>query len=294
MLYLFLAIISSSCVAVFLKIANLLDCDRMKVASFNYLSAFAAALFLLFTDGFDPETGRSVCTLIFKNPSNFFFIWSTLIGLAGGLMYLLGFLSIQSSIRENGVALTGAVSKLGVVLPVVLSYFLFKEEMTYLKTTGVLLSMAAVVFLSLPAKKEKLKKKSTLIIIWVLLAVGLAEFSNKLFENYAPEIYKNLFLPTVFATAFSLSAVMGGFRKTAKFKKSALAGFAVGVPNLFSSFFLISSFRHYPAAVAFSVYSVGSILLITVAGAVFFKEKISANKYVSLAAISLSLILMNL
>ncbi|MBN2364311.1 hypothetical protein JXL83_09280 [candidate division WOR-3 bacterium] len=294
MLYILLAIISSSCVAVFLKIADLLGCDRMKVASFNYLSAFATALFLLFTDGFNPETGGSAFTLIFKNPSNFFFIWSTFTGLAGGVMYLLGFLSIQSSIRENGVALTGALSKLGVVLPVVLSYFLFKEQMSLLKTNGVLLSMAAVFFLSLPSKKEKLRKKTTLIILWVLLATGLAEFSNKLFENYAPEIYKNLFLATVFATAFLLSAVMGGFRKTEKLKKNALAGFVVGIPNLFSSFFLISSFRQYPAAVAFSFYSVGSILLITVAGAVFFKEKISAKKFVSLTAISLSLILMNL
>ncbi|MBN1619492.1 hypothetical protein JW890_02105 [candidate division WOR-3 bacterium] len=305
MIYLLLAVLSSSSVAAILKISEQKQCERLKVASFNYLSAFLIASALLMAENFSSQTAvgildhgsRHGLTGFFTSGTEkFFVLWSLTTGLAGGILYLSGFLAIQSSIKENGMALTGAVSKLGAVLPVVLSFFLFREKMSAAKTAGTALSIASLLIISGQKGGLSSGKKHALVFIWVLFSVGAAEFSNKLFENFAPESYKRLFLFCVFSTALVLSASLGGFRLRKKniFLKSAAAGILVGVPNLFSSYFLISSFKFYPAAVAFSVYSVGSILTMTLAGALFFRERISRCKYLALVLICISLILMNL
>ena len=49
-----------------------------------------------------------------------------------------------------------------------------------------------------------------------------------------------------------------------------------------------------PASLAYPVYSVGTILLVTLGGAVFFREKLGRRQYIGLALILGALVLLNL
>ncbi|MBN1150194.1 EamA family transporter [candidate division WOR-3 bacterium] len=284
MVYLVLAVFSSSLVTVLLKLSQKNSTDEMRVASFNYLSAFAVAFIMFFTTRNNQSfiaSRDNLGTALFM-------------GIFAGVIYLLGFVSIQKSVLYNGVATTGAVSKLGTVIPVLLSFIVFREKMNAFKTTGIFLSIISILMLAIKTENKESRRRSAILLFWVLVFVGMAEFSNKIFENNWHESLKNFFLTVVFATAFVLSFFFANFRNLTKIPKSALFGIAVGIPNLFSSFFLISSFKYFPAAVAFSFYSVGSILIMSLAGWILFGEEMRKTKIISLVFISVSLVFMNL
>lgn len=71
-------------------------------------------------------------------------------------------------------------------------------------------------------------------------------------------------------------------------------GAAVGIPNLFSSFFLISALNNLNTAVVFPIFSAGSIVLIAAAGYIFFGEELNNKEWISIFLTVLALILVNI
>ena len=97
----------------------------------------------------------------------------------------------------------------------------------------------------------------------------------------------------IFFTALILSAVSlirKGERPT---HWDLLCGIGVGIPNYFSSRFLLSALKTVPAVVVFPVYSTATILIISATGILVFGEKLSRRKALALALILGALVLLN-
>ena len=71
-------------------------------------------------------------------------------------------------------------------------------------------------------------------------------------------------------------------------------GAAIGVPNFFSSQFMLQALATVPGVIAYPVYSVAGILLVTLAGVVFFRERLQKRQWTALGIILIALILLNL
>ena len=122
----------------------------------------------------------------------------------------------------------------------------------------------------------------------------MAEFSSKIYQQYGLNEYKDVFLFFIFFVAFLIS-IFFTLKEKSKFNiKEILTGFAVGLTNLFSSYFLILSLDSLQTSVAFPLYSAGSILLINIGGFFIFKEKISRKNKFSIGLIVIGLILINI
>ena len=123
---------------------------------------------------------------------------------------------------------------------------------------------------------------------------GLAEFSNKLFQKYGLSEQKEVFLFFVFFTAFVVSLFFT--LKSAKKlrKRDVITGFAVGIPNLFSSFFIILSLKYLKTSVVFPVYSAGAIVVISIMSFLIFKEKLGKRERIAILLTIAALILVNL
>ena len=52
-----------------------------------------------------------------------------------------------------------------------------------------------------------------------------------------------------------------------------LFGLAIGIPNFFSAKFLLAALNTLPAVIVYPTYSVATMLAVTLAGALFFREK---------------------
>ena len=73
-----------------------------------------------------------------------------------------------------------------------------------------------------------------------------------------------------------------------------LCGTLIGIPNFFSAKFLLGALGQLPAVVVYPSFSVATLLIITLTGAVVFKERLSRRQWAALAAIVAALILLNI
>ena len=74
----------------------------------------------------------------------------------------------------------------------------------------------------------------------------------------------------------------------------ALWGAVIGIPNYFSARFMLYALGAVPAIVAYPVYNITVILLISLVGFSVFKEKLSRRKLLGMAIILAAILVLNL
>lgn len=283
MLYLFLAIVSSTMIAMILKVSENKNLNRNAVTSANYVAAFSISL-LMNAGKSDIKTGSGLFDVI-------------ILGVFAGILYFLGFIFIQKSIKENGVGITGAISKIGIILPVVFSMILWNEIPNFFQTLGIIISISAIILINISFDDIRSLRNFNRTIIFLFVIAGIAEFTTKLFERFCVMDYRPIYLFTIFFTAFCISIyfTFRDFKSGKKITKTDIVtGLLVGIPNMFASYFLIESFKYYKASVAFPIYSSGAILLITIGGILIFKEKLKKKDIAAIAMIIAAISLMNI
>ncbi|SEL35913.1 EamA-like transporter family protein [Carnobacterium iners] len=302
MFYLTLAIICSASIALIFKYTEGTNANRYVITNANYFIAFAISLFLIFSKGllFGITRESSFATEFSLLSSNNDYIlspyssiiWGLIIGGIFGSFFFLSFVYYQKSIKENGVGISGTIAKLGILIPMIFSIVIWKEFPSTIQWIGIILSLVSILIVNLSQKSlEKFDVKPTIIFLFIF--GGMAEFSSKFYQKYALNDYKDVFLFALFFVAFLIS-IFYTFRKKGEImKKDILIGFAVGIPNLFSSYFLILALATLKTSVVFPIYSAGSIVLINIGGFLLFKEKITRKNQVAIILTIIALILIN-
>lgn len=283
MAYLILAIVSSTLIALVLKFSENRNQNRNVVTSANYIAAFTISLVMFFGRG-DVQLESSVISVLG-------------LGIIAGILYFLGFIFIQKSIKENGVGITGAVSKIGIIVPVLLSIILWREIPNILQGIGIIISLSAIILINLSSGDVRSVINFNRTILLLFIISGSVELSTKVFEKYYQTGSKPLYLFTTFFVAFMISIyfTFRDIRNGKKFTKTDIVtGFIVGIPNMFTSYFLIESFRHIKASVAFPIYSSGTILFISLSGVIIFKEKLKRKEIFAILMIVAAIVMMNI
>ncbi len=302
MFHLFLATMCSAMIALIFKFTETRQTNRYVITSANYFIAFTTSLLMIYMKKIYPIQGGinqfvSEYRMLFSGELDVFspfssIIWGMIIGSIAGVFFFLSFIFYQKSVQENGVALSGTFAKLGILIPMIFSIILWRELPTCLQWIGIVLSLVAIIIVNLSkASKDKFDVNTTLILLF--LFGGMAEFSNKIYQNYALNDYKDVFLFFVFFVAFLISSVYSIKKKSTFTLKDVFIGFGVGIPNLFSSYFLILALDTLKTSVVFPIYSAGSIVLITILGWLIFGETIKRKNVIAIVMIIIALILMN-
>ncbi len=264
MIYLLLAIFFSTSTALILKYSESNKLNRNIVTSVNYVIASIFSLVILLSVNIEfslDNLNLDLLLPIFNGHENTALsnqgsiLWSLIIGVVTGISYYLGFILIQISIKRNGVGLTGAFSKLGIFIPIVFSIVIWNEIPDFIKIVGIVLTITSIFIINKPEKDKNFFQNFNLLLILVLFVVGTGDFANKIFEKYANIEYKTLFLLVLFSSAL-ISSLFFTLRDLIirKYKikfKDILIGLLVGIPNLFTSYFLIESFAYYDTGVVF-------------------------------------------
>lgn len=308
MKYLFLAIICSSSIALIFKYSEGKEMNRYAVTSANYFTAFTVSLLMIL---FKPTTkiyGINISLtnfihefrkIILNNNGAFSesasFTWAILLGLVGGVFFFLSFIYYQKSVGENGAALSGTFGKLGILVPMIFSVIIWSEIPRFHQWIGIFVALFSIIFVNFSPNKDKSNNTTiNLTLILLFLFGGMAEFQNKLFQQYALTQYKDVFLFFVFITGFFLSLYFAIKSRQIVMKKDLFTGFLVGIPNLFSSYFLIMALNFMPTAIVFPIYSAGSIIFISLGEVFLYKEKLSQKDKVAILLVILALILINI
>ena len=70
------------------------------------------------------------------------------LGAVNGALFLLGFVLLQSNMKRNGVVLSSIFMKLGLLVPMVISIFLFREIPAPMQIAGGILILGGVLYYS--------------------------------------------------------------------------------------------------------------------------------------------------
>lgn len=277
MIHLICAIVSSTLITFFMRLSAGKSKNELSLLSMNYLAC--ACLSYLFMDA----------KTLFPNVQGVHVTY--LLGVIGGFLYLGSFLLLKWNVRKNGVTLPATFMKLGVLVPTVLSALIFKEKMAYTTVVGIALALFSIFLLK---EKSDEKAKNTAGLVILLAAGGLADAMSKIFEETAPGETGDHFLFYVFSVALILCLILVFVRKQKYSLWDVGFGLLIGIPNYFSSRFLLLSLSSVPAVVAYPTFSAGTIVLTALLGAVIFREKFPPRKLAALFIILVALALLNL
>ncbi len=285
MLSLIFAMLCSASIALLFKVSESGKYNRSRVTTVNYIAAFSISM-LLFVLRSQSAGIRLDSIFVGVN-------WPVVmgIGLPAGLCFFGSFVLYQQSVKDNGASLSAMAGKMGILLPMIASILFWKEWPTAYQTIGIALAISAILYInSSPSSHQKIKAS----LILLFLIGGLGEFTNKLFQVYGQSSDQSLFLFVVFATACLLSliytlkqAIVPG----SSLKKDILMGLAIGIPNLFSSHFLIRALNTMAAAIAFPAFSASTILIVALLSRILFGEKLNRRSMIGLSMTIVALLL---
>lgn len=285
MIFIFLSICCSVFVSILLKLARRYQIDVIQAITWNYLSA-------------------GVLCWAFYQPQ----LFQVKINDTPYLIYLiLGFLLpalfvlLAKSIRYSGIVRTDIAQRLSLFIPVLAAFLLFKEVPSLIKSAGISVGFAAILF-SIPWQKEQDRESSSGWIYLICIFVGLGVI-DVLFKQIARDttLPFTSSLLIIFVIAFLVSIITLGMLFLKQKKKFQLinlvCGLILGLANFGNILFYLKAHQSLASqpSVVFSAMNIGVIILGSMVGILIFKEKLSRLNYagIGLAVISIVLVVIS-
>lgn len=277
--YLLLAILASA----FVSIAMRLSTKHVKNNMTMFLSNYLVCILLSGWFGRDMNVSAGADKLLFPVG----------MGIISGMMYLCSFILLQVNIKRNGVVLSSTFMKLGVIVPTVMAVVVFHETLGAAAAVGIVLALAAIILINQNPGEGRNGSGQIGLLLILLIAGGFTDSLANIYDKCGAPALKDLYLLCTFSAALLCSFLVKTYKKQGVTPADLAWGAVLGVPNYFASRFLLLALTRVRATVTFPVYNIGTIVLVTLAGVIFFREKLSLQKWLAMGLIFLALFLLN-
>ena len=277
MIWLILAVASSALISVIMRLSAAKVRDSIAMLVMNYVTCLLVAGAYAGFGNLLPA-GAALPRTVFM-------------GTVNGALYLFSFVLLQYNIRKNGVVLSSLFQRLGLLVALAAAMLLFGEMPTGLQTAGFVIALAAIILIN--TEKGVSFRGAGAGLVALLALGGLGDTMSKAFETWGDPALAPQFLFFTFGTALVLCLLLMLYKKQRPGGWELLFGVLIGVPNFFSARFLLRALEALPAVVVYPTFSVATILAVTLAGVVCFKERMSPRRWVALVIILAALVLLN-
>lgn len=285
MIYLVFSILISSFLFVIFKLFEVYKINTLQAIVTNYMVAFCIGILI-----------SDVKISIVKIPSQPWFFGAFLLG----ILFISVFNIMALTAQKNGLSVASVAGKMSVIVPVVFGVFMYDESLNFLKIFGILLALFAV-YLTSVKEKSFINKGYLLYPILLFIGSGFIDTGIKFVETtYVPKGGVPLFSATIFLFAFVFGVVILIFKAIKKefsFSfKNIVGGIVLGIPNYFSIDFLLRALQTegLESSTLFTINNVSIVLLTTLFGLFFFKEKLIAKNWIGIFIAITSIVLMSL
>ena len=206
----------------------------------------------------------------------------------------LVFILLSLSIRHSGIIKTDIAQRISLVIPVACSYWIFNELIPTFRWIGIITGFIALFFILNKGKRSNGSKP--VYLLFVFLGYGIIDV---LFKQIALQkaIPYTVALFYIFCGCFifaSLMTLASFIKKKLSIQKSAVFyGLLLGLFNFLNIYFYLrahQSFAKNPTTV-FATMNFGVILLGTLIGAFYFREKLSRKNIAGLILAVIAIIL---
>ncbi len=251
-LHLIMAVASSLAIAVLLRIYEHKQINRVVMIAVNYIAAASLAWML----AQNKDVGSGV------------YVFGSIIG----FFFVIAFITFSKAIKLKGIASTVTIGRLSLAVPVLVSILLWGEKPGILD----ILSLLAI-FLIILLWEGKLGRISPILIL-IFCLFGAIDTSIKYFKMNFSVSDEGFFLVVIFGAAAVWSWLYLLIKRIKIKRQDVVAGIVLGIPNFFSTHFLLLALETIPAYVTFPFVNLGLIISSGLVGHLFFKEHLSLKK----------------
>lgn len=279
MFSLILSVVSSSLVSIVMRLSTNKVRHNLGMLTMNYVvCALLAGLFGGGQGAFQLTDSRIGTALA--------------MGSVNGALYLAGFVLMQMNIRKNGVVLSSIFQKLGLLVTLVISVVFYREVPDLKQGVGFLLAIFAIFLMNY--QKGEGSAGSRIWLIAMLFSCGMADAMSKIFTESSVAALESQFLFYTFAMAMALCFVIMVLKGQKIGAGEVMFGTMIAIPNFFASKFLLGALEDLSAVIVYPVFSVGTILVVTLMGILAFRERLAGKQWIGVAAILAALVLLNI
>ena len=281
MIPLVLSIFSSTIIFVIFKFFKKFEIDTFQAIVFNYFTA-AAIGFGLYGNEWHPDSLVNTEWLPFAIVCAFLFI---------GLFFIMG-----KSSQLNGVASTSIAVKMSMAISLILMMIGYSEDLSLLKITGIALAFIGVFLVSSPDKKHKTQTEAAWMLLLLFFGSGALDFTlnfiqKSILGNMTPSIFTAIGLGSAGILGSIILIIRLAQQKTKLQLKNVLAGIVLGIPNYFSIYLLLLSYRTtgWNDSTVLAITNVSVVLCSAIIGFIVFRETKTSKKIIGLVAAILAI-----
>lgn len=284
-LFIVLSSATSVLIAHFLKVVEFKKLSTIKVLIVNYLTATMIA--------FSTSGAAEMLQPDFHELSGIL-----ILAMVTGLFFIVNFFIYSKSVFHNGVGISVASMRISLIIPVLLSTLWYLELLTFQQWMGVVFVIFAL-FLLLPNKRKMLREpfSAAWLLVLLFICTGIGDASLKVYEReFSALLEKEQFMGLVFFISFLIGIIFLAFRKdrSLSFSMPEIGmGIAIGIPNFYTSIFLIEALERMSGGVVYSSVNLLTVLGGTLLGITRWQDKLTGIQWIgiiiSIAAIVLLL-----
>lgn len=286
MIYLVLSILVASLLFVIFKLFDVFKVNTLQAIVINYAIALSFGFL-----------NSEVSLPITEIPNQPWFIGAFILG----FLFITVFNVMGLTAQKNGLSVASVAGKMSVVIPIIVGIVAYNEGVGFIKIFGIILALIAVYLSSAKSDTSPVQFKNLLLPLLLFLGSGCIDAGLKFVEtNYVSEGAVPMFLATIFGCAF----ILGGFfvifqviKGSFKFQlKNLVAGVVLGIPNYYSMEFLIKALQTegLESSTLFTINNVSVVILTTVFGLAFFKEKLITKNWIGIGLAIVSILLVTI
>lgn len=269
MIYLILSILCSTAIVLLFKTLGIGKVQVFPTICLNYIACVICAWI---TEGQIPINQSSI-----QEP---WFPYALFLG----VIFITGFNITAMTVQIFSVTIAAVMQKMSLVLTVIYTILFYQEAVNFLKITGILLALFAIILINWPDKQiqglSKVKKWYWYLFpAYTLLSSALIEIIFFRVEKMTGNGADLGFIALIFGIAGLIGNVVliiGLIRGKIRFGwKEVAAGVSLGIINFGSIYYLLKVIGvGWEGSVVFPINNVSIITLSTVIAILFFKEKL--------------------
>lgn len=236
------------------------------------------------------------------------------VGALNGVGFAVLFVLQYFMLGQRGVGITFALGSLALLAPITVSLVVFNEPAEAVTLVGIALLVVAaplIVYRRMPMLPAVRVGLYWAVVVGLLGFTAATLTSWKVVSEVTPTADRDAFVLATFAGATVTAGVTLAVRRWSEGpappmrqqgRTGALSwiplpivmGVGLGLCNVLQLSVLLAALREVPGAVAFPVHSAGTVLLITLAGWIVWRERHGPVTLLGIAAALAGLVLVNL
>ncbi len=222
--------------------------------------------------------------------------WTTvLIGAVSGFFYFVAFRFLIQALLQGGVAVTLAIVRLSVLIPILCSIVIWYETPNLPQIAGIITVCIALPLLTLGVGRQSdLSLRGAVWLVGALFTTtGFCHLSPKVFSELAPQSQMSLYLFSLFAVSGFMGLYYIWYKPIRVRLPEVWWSGILGACNVAGTWLLVLTLKFLPGTVVFPFVSAVGLVITTLVAILYWKEQVRRLAYVGIGLTLVAVVLVN-